>query len=405
MKRILAAVDVILIIVVGGRIAIMDCPGSSDAILCFRGPPSQLPFLAAIDAASDAMTGINRPADIAQEFYGFWALVTDHDPYAILGPALKNIGVSWPLDYPSAHPPTSFLLVAPVAWLPWPRSFLAWTWLMIGALLLSFRATGFAWKTSFLFAALALLWPPAVWGLYQTTIVWLVGVMLAYHFRSSRPILAGAFIALASFTKLLPAIILIPFIIRRNWRVPLGFVLSWLCAVGTILLLVPNAVSRYIEVNPANSARHFLRGDNASPLSLIWTNRLSALDIALITVLAGFLLLAAAMLFKGARSGAPISFAEWAFFSYLSVALLPILWSFAILPLLPLLVQALVKRNLGSWLAAAALLLAIPFSAFGGDVRYWLLPVLALSGSAIALNAITEATTPSSSLSPRRSLS
>lgn len=378
MKRILAAVDVILIIIV-----------------CFRGPTSEIPYLATIDAASDAMTGIGRPADVAQEFYGFWALVSGHDPYAILGPALASIGVDWPLDYPSAHPPTAFLLVAPVAWLPWPRSLLAWTWLMIGALLLGFHATGFSWKTSFLLTALALLWPPTIWGLYQITIVWLLGVMLAYQFHSSRPILAGVFIGLASFTKFLPAILLIPFFIRRNWKPPFGFVLTWLGALATILLLAPHAISRYIEVNPANWARHFLRADNASPLSLIWTNRLGTLEIGLITILAGFLVIAAARLFKGARSGEPISFAEWGFFSYLSVALLPILWSFAILPLLPLLVQALTRKNLGALLAAAALILAIPFPSFGGDVRYWLLPILLLSGLAIALNAITEATAPS----------
>jgi hypothetical protein len=138
---------------------------------------------------------------------------------------------------------------------------------------------------------------------------------------------------------------------------------------------------------------------------LILAGRLSALEIALVVILAVMLVIAAATLFKRAWSGAPITFAEWAFFSYLSVALLPILWSFAILPLLPLLVQALTRKNLGTLLAAASLILAVPFSAFGGDVRYWLLPTLVLSGSAIALNAITEATAPSPGWSPRRSLS
>ena len=405
MKRILAAADIILIIVVGGRIAIMDCPDSPRAFVCFRGAPSEIPYLATIHAASDAMTGISRPADIAQDFYGFWALVSGHDPYAILGPALKNIGVDWPVDSPSAHPPTSFLLVAPVAWLPWPRSFLAWSWAMIGALLLCFHASGFSWKTSLLLMALALLWPPTIWGLYQTTIVWVLGVMLAYQFHSSRPILAGAFIALASFTKFLPAILLMPLIVRRGWKAPLGFLLSWLCALATIQILDPRAISRFIQVNPANYSRHFLRGDNASPLALILAGRLSALEIALVVILAVMLVIAAATLFKRAWSGAPITFAEWAFFSYLSVALLPILWSFAILPLLPLLVQALTRKNPGTLLAAASLILAVPFSAFGGDVRYWLLPTLVLSGSAIALNAITESTAPSPGWSPRRSLS
>lgn len=390
MKRILAAVDILLLIVVGGRIAILNCPDSPGAVICFRGDPSQVPYFGALHAASDAMTGIRRPADIAQDFYGFHALVSGLDPYAILGPALESIGAPWKLDYPSTHPPTSFLVVAPAAWLPWPQSFMAWAWLMVGALLLSFRATGYAWKTAFLLAALSLLWPPAIWGFYQTTTVWLFGVMLAYQFRDSRPILAGAFIALASFTKFLPAILLIPFLIRRNWKVPLSFVLSWLGALATILLLSPNAIARYIEVNPANSTRHFLRGDNASPLALIWTGRLSMLEIGLLVILVGFLVVAAAKLLSRARNGETISFAEWGFFSYLAVVLLPILWSLSILPLLPVLVQALGRKNLGSLLAAVALLLAIPFFPFGGEIRYWVPPILFLSGLTVALNVIRE---------------
>jgi hypothetical protein len=392
MKRILAGVDVLFIIVVGARIG--GCPDSSRAIVCFRGAPSEIPAIQAIDAASDAMTGINRPADIAQDFYGFWAMLSGHDPYAILGPALEMIGAHWALDYPSAHPPTAFLLVAPAAWLPWPRSLLAWSWLMIGALLLGFRATGFSWKTSFLLAALALLWPPTSWGLYQLTIVWLFGIMLAYQFRSSKPMVAGVFIAVASFTKFLPAILLIPFVMRRNWKAPLGFVLAWLGALATILLIAPDTISRYIEVDPANSARHFLRGDNFSPLALIWTHRFSALELGMLTIVAGFLVLAGVMLVRGAVRHQPIRFSEWGFFAYLSVVLLPILWSFAILPLLPFLVEALTRKNLSALLAAAALILAIPFAPFGGDVRYWLLPMLLLSGAAICLNAFTDATSP-----------
>lgn len=390
MRRVIAAAGIVLTILVGGRIAILDCPDSPRAVVCFRGAPSEMPYLAALQAASDAMTGINRPADISQDFYGFWALVSDHDPYAILGPALKQIGVNWPIDYPSAHPPTSFLVAAPAAWLPWPQSLLFWTWLMIAALVVSFRATGFTWKTSLLLMALALLWPPTTWGFYQTTIVWMLGATLAWQFRTSKPYLAGAFIALASFTKFLPAVLLIPFVIRRQGKPVAGFLLAWLCALTTIQLLDPQAILRFIQVNPANYSRHFLRGDNASPLSLILTHRLSAPEMALLMMLGALLAITATRIIQRAWHRMPITFAEWAYFSYLGVALLPILWSFAILPLLPLLVQALVRRNVGTLLASAALILAMPFSPFGGEIRYWVLPVLVLSGAAFAFNVLAE---------------
>jgi len=90
-------------------------------------------------------------SDVATDFYGFNALLTNKDPYAILGPALKTIGVHWKAPFASTHPPTAFLVVAPVAWLPWPISSMAWAWLMLICLCLSLRiGCGYTWDVSFL---------------------------------------------------------------------------------------------------------------------------------------------------------------------------------------------------------------------------------------------------------------
>jgi len=336
------------------------------------------------------MTGVSRSADVAQDFYGFRALFTGQDPYAILGPALASIGVDWPLDYPSAHPPTSFLLVAPVAWITWPGSFAAWAWLMVACVFLSFHSSRFTWKTSILLTASALLWPPTMIGLHQTTIVWLASAMLAFRFQDSKPILAGVFVGLASFAKFLPVLLLVPFLIRGKWKAPLGCALAWMVALAVIQLLSPHAIMRFMEVSPANWARHVLRDDNASPLSLAWTRSLSAVEVTLLVVLAAFLAFAAYRILRSARWAWPISFAEWGLFSYLSVVLLPILWSFSILPLLPFLVQALTRKPWIALPAAAAIILAIPFPANGPALRYWVLPVLVLSGLALSLQVITE---------------
>jgi len=124
---------------------------------------------------------------------------------------------------------------------------------------------------------------------------------------------------------------------------------------------------------------------------LIWTHRFSALEFGMLAILAAFVLFAGVKLVRAGLRGQPITFSEWGFFAFLSVALLPILWSFAILPLLPFLVEAVSRKNLSSLLAGAALVLAIPFPPFGGEVRYWLLPMLLLSGVALSLNAIRAA--------------
>jgi uncharacterized membrane protein len=216
--------------------------------------------------------------------------------------------------------------------------------------------------------------------------------MLAYQFQNSKPILAGIFIGIASFPKFLPAIMLTPFIVRRNWKVLMGFVLSWLVAVATILLIAPNAITRYLEVNRTNSIEIIMRGDNASPMVLLYEHRLGTLEIGCALLLSLVLVIVAVRLLRRARSSEIISFTEWGFFSYLCVALLPILWLYSITPLLPILVKALEKRNFPAVLAMGAIVLAFFAPPFGGETRFWLFPILVLSGFSIAANAMSEVT-------------
>jgi hypothetical protein len=353
-------------------------------VVAFWPPPATAsPYLNSLREASDVILGKNGRSDVAQDFYGFRAMVLHQDPYAVLGPALETIGVDWDLAHASTHPPTAFLLVAPVAWMPWPLSSLAWAWLMIAALFVSFHAAGYSWKTSALMAALAILWTPTIHSLSQITIVWLLGLMLAYRFRSSNPFLAGIFVGIASLTKFLPAIMLVPFVVRRRGKAVLGFGMTWLAALSTILLIAPQATIRYLKVNRTNALATLLRGDNSSPIGLLLSHRLVGMELVTGLMLALVLATFTVLLLRRAIGQDTISTNEWNFYSYLSVALLPIMWIYSIVPLLPILMKALTGRNVPAVWAAAAILLAIVAPPFAHDTRYFLFSVLLLSGGVV----------------------
>lgn len=382
MKRIMAAVGVIL--------AILFAQLPTRSILFAQFPTTSIPFLYAVSEASNVMLGRNARSDVAQDFYGFQAMVRHKDPYAVLGRALRTIGVRWDLDHASTHPPTAFLIVAPVAWLPWPLSSVAWAWLMMAALLASFHATGYSWKTSILLMALAILWPPTSHSLYQITIVWLLGIMLAYQFQSSKPMLAGVFIGLASLTKFLPVIMLVPFIVRRNWKALWGFALSWLVAVAAILLIAPNAFRRYLKVNETTTITTFMRQDNSSPVALLVNHRFGPLEIGLALLLFAVLVIVTVRLLRQKARTASISFAEWSFYSYLCVLLLPILWIYSILPLLPILIRLTTNGKVPAVLATAAILIPFVTPPFSNDTKLFLFPFLLLSGAAVVASLISE---------------
>ena len=47
--------------------------------------------------------------EIAQDIYGFRALIFDLDPYAILNDVMPILGTEWQNKSPTTHPPTAFL--------------------------------------------------------------------------------------------------------------------------------------------------------------------------------------------------------------------------------------------------------------------------------------------------------
>ncbi len=324
-------------------------------------------------------------SDVAQDFYGFNALITNQDPYAILGPALKTIGVDWKVSFASTHPPTAFLLVAPVALLPWPISSMVWAWLMLICLCLSLKiGCGFTWDMSFLFTVGALFWPPIATSFDQITIMWLFGLTMAYHNRDRHPLLSGVFIGVASFTKLLPGVLLIPFILRRKLEVVKGFFLSWLTASGILFLLSPKTVMRYFKVNRTNAFDIILKPDNGSFLFFLY--RKAGMLGLLITAVTLFLLLILAFNKYRQESDTKISKEEWNIYAFLSVLLLPIAWIFSIAPLLPNLFLLLQDKRLIIRLATiSAIIPPIIAPPWGMTSTFGLFGFFILSGTAIAL--------------------
>ncbi len=304
----------------------------------------------------NTLLGRQGASDIAIDFYGFRALVLHQDPYALLGPALQTMGVNWNVQHVSTHPPTAFLLTAPVAFLPFPIASALWGWLMIAATIASLRLYGLQWKLIVPIVVLLPFWSPFVYSLSQISALWLLGLAFAYH-EKDKPLLAGGWIAFASLTKFLPALLLIPFILQKKWKAVIGFAGVWLIALILVTGLNPSAIPRYIQTNITTSVMIIERADNTSflPSLLRWGGVASLIaGIFLLVIVAWY----------GRK--------EWQTWEFLAVALLPIAFIYSLLPLLP---GAIVKRN---WLIIGSLLLPFFIPPFGFIISVLLPPIIIL---------------------------
>lgn len=269
------------------------------------------------------LTGHLSRGDIAQDFYGFRALTLGLDPYPALGPAFASMGIFWPITHASTHPPTAYLLTAPVAFLSWPIASAIWAWLMIIVVVVSLRLYGFGWRWIALIIPLFCFFPPFVYSLGQITPLWLLGTALAYH-NKERPMAAGAWIAFASLTKFMPGLLLLPFLFRRKWSVLVGFISVWLFASVLIIAIHPGAISRYIEVNQGNLIEMIMRVDNGAFLP-VWFKLFGWIGVVMGIVF--------------------IALVGWAgrrnlhLWEFLAVTLLPIAWTYSLLPLVPGLIK------------------------------------------------------------------
>ena len=84
--------------------------------------------------AAAQLRGSGPPVDLVQDYVGARDVAGGREAYPVLTRAYASVGLKWPAGHRSTHPPTAFLLVLPVAWLPWKAAAAAWMALMLAAL-------------------------------------------------------------------------------------------------------------------------------------------------------------------------------------------------------------------------------------------------------------------------------
>ncbi len=321
--------------------------------------------------------------DIHQDIYGLKAMFLKQDPYRDLGPALKTFGLDYTARHPSPHPPTAFLLTFPVVFLPIKISAMVWAWLMLFIFAIGLLIYGYKTGDVILICALSLLWPTTVTSLVQLTIIWLTCILAAYKFRNTRPLISGIFIGLASLSKFSPAVLLIPFLLRRKWRAVAGFLIVWVIAALLILAFAPETIMRYLEVAKQTSVQMMLRTDNASPGAFLGLYFETAGWIAAGGLGMLFLYLTRKIWLKIPHGNMAAN--EWNFYSYLAVIVLPVTWSYSILPLFPILAMTFQKGGRGKYLAVLTLAVAILMPAFGTITPYYVFILVLLFGVMIII--------------------
>src|ERR671931_900722 len=259
-------------------------------LLTIAGPanPDKPGRAGGLRTAAAQLRGSGPPVDLVQDYAGARDVARGREAYPVLTRAYASVGLTWPAGHRSTHPPTAFLLVLPVAWLPWRAASAVWTVLMLAALAGAYWALGARTGPAVALAPLTVLWPPGGWSMGQLTPLWLLGLALAWRLRD-RPAPAGAAIALASLTKLLPALSLFPFLLLRRWSVLHGLPLVLGVALVPLLVLDLGAIADYARVVRTVSDDQAARRENAA---LLWAaeHNYGAAGVAVAAALVGAVL-------------------------------------------------------------------------------------------------------------------
>jgi hypothetical protein len=308
-------------------------------------------------------------ADIAQDFVGFRAIIDRTNAYDIQGVMFKTIGVTLNVPHASTHPPTAYLLTAPIAYLPYPQALSLWSILMLITIPISVLLFGFSIRWALASVLIGLFWPPVFTALGQLTPLWLLGTALAYHYRDRIPILSGVGIAFASLTKYLPAILILIPLKQKKWKAVFSFCLVWCIVIGILIALNPGVIQQYLIANKTTSLDMIQRVDNGAFFAVLY--RAAGLPGMILGVV--FLLAVCLSVDHSVDS-------LWMLGCWLAVALLPIAWCYSILPLLPILLFALKKQDkFLPALVAVTALLPVPVQ-YGTIAAYLVTGTILLSG-------------------------
>jgi hypothetical protein len=280
--------------------------------------------------------------DLAQDIIGFRAMVMRENVYPNLGLAHAKLGLDFPVDAKSTHLPTTFLFVAPIAFLTWRYASMSWALLMLLGIICTFRILGFAWPRAMGYGFLSILWLPVMMSFGQLTILWLLFVAIAYTTLNKNPFASGFFIGLASLIKLFPAVMMAPFLLQKKWDAIYGFLLAVGIGITGVFLISPKAICEYMD-SPQNIQATILRSDNSSLFNVGY--RYFGMQGILIAIflLGIFLLLNRKQLCVGERI---IQEQSWMFWTFLSVTLLPVIWIYSLVPLLPIILNFMRSKDI-----------------------------------------------------------
>lgn len=342
------------------------------------------------------LTWSHPPSDFTQDYSAAIALLRGDSIYGSAVTEIAREVINSP-DSENFHPPLLSVIFIPFTVLDHKPAFLLWGGicivLFLAALEMLFQSFAFPVKWRGIARAVGLLWYPCLvsLGTGQASILIAFLVVLSYCLlEKGKSFGAGAAIGLAVMVKMYPGLLVLSFLLRRDWRAlaGLGSVLL-ACAVIILGIVGWSDASLYFLHVMGRDAKEW--GDFLSNLSLTgfiaplfakarWVQPLIDYPpLAGIMVIAGSALI---LLFSLARlRRAPAAVGQD--FALLSVAMLllsPIAWSHGfvvlVLPLFWIFARAWESRSfkLAIWASVACLLISIPDIPLNRTTIAWFKP-------------------------------
>lgn len=300
--------------------------------------------------AVNLLGGANPISEFGQDYIGAAALISDVDAYPILTEAHRDVlGIDFHAGHRSTHPPTAFLFALPFLALPWTTVVVVWGWLMLACMVVSTWAVGFRWPVAVALAPVWPLWAPTAGSLGQFTPLWLLGIALAWRWRD-HAWLSGVAIGGAALTKGFAFVVLLVFVGQRRWRPVVAAAAVAFTAIAVVMLLDAGVLNEYLADALPEGAAQIQRMDNGSPLVVAGR----AAGVPGVIAVAGLAISATVVAMRGGERA-------WLAATWLSVALLPVVWLYSLLPLAPPLVRQ-VQRGGRVATVAASVALVVPFA-------------------------------------------
>jgi hypothetical protein len=230
------------------------------------------------------LRALRPPAEVVVDFFQEWASARNffggdpiYEPQRIS--SQHYLGVAPVGDAPffievNAHPPTAVLVALPLAALDYPSAVLVWNILsmlaLAAALGLIARQLGYAlsvWSVLPVLAVLLMCWPLRS-HLQQGQLAMILLLLIVAGWaaeRCGRARLGGVLLGAAAAIKVFPAILFLPFLVRRQWQVVAWGSLSFVAfLVTSVVILGPASYGAYLRDVPPVVAEWRSAWNNAS---------------------------------------------------------------------------------------------------------------------------------------------